>query len=98
MAVDGHSIAYDYLVIARPQGPCLRSQVRENSKQNLKLLMGGKELKMSTYKPGAAMEIVSPGRKEAVAQRSFGTMIGKFPGMIKSKDLLMGKTRKYRGV
>ncbi|KAJ6947810.1 hypothetical protein NC651_002233 [Populus alba x Populus x berolinensis] len=60
--------------------------------------MGGKELKMSTYKPGAAMEIVSPGRKEAVAQRSFGTMIGKFPGMIKSKDLLMGKTRKYRGV
>jgi len=21
MAVDGHSIAYDYLVIARPQGP-----------------------------------------------------------------------------
>ncbi|KAJ7012312.1 hypothetical protein NC653_002386 [Populus alba x Populus x berolinensis] len=60
--------------------------------------MGGKELKMYTYKPGAAMEILSPGRKEAVAQRSFGTMIGKFPGMIKSIDLLLGKTRKYRGV
>ncbi|KAG6792567.1 hypothetical protein POTOM_001719 [Populus tomentosa] len=95
MAVGGHSIAYDYLVIARPQGPCLRSQVRENSKQ---LLMGGKELKMYTYKPGAAMEILSLGRKEAVAQRSFGTMIGKFPGMIKSIDLLLGKARKYRGV
>ncbi|KAL9405341.1 hypothetical protein Peur_002313 [Populus x canadensis] len=66
--------------------------------KNLKLLMGGKELKMSTYKPGAAMEIVSLGRKEAVARRSFRTMIGKFPGMIKSKDLLVGKTRKYRGV
>lgn len=65
--------------------------------KNLKLLMGGKELKMSTYKPGAAVEIVSLGRKEAVARRSFGTMIGKFPGMIKSKDLLVGKTRKYRG-
>jgi hypothetical protein len=60
--------------------------------------MGGKELKMSTYKPGAAMEIVSLGRKVAVARRSFGTMIGKFPGMIKSKDLLVGKTRKYSGV
>jgi hypothetical protein len=66
--------------------------------KNLKLLMGGKELKMFTYKPGAAMEIVSPGRKEAAARRSFGAMIGKFPGMIKSKDLLVGKTRKYRGV
>ncbi|CAK7331995.1 unnamed protein product [Dovyalis caffra] len=65
---------------------------------NLKLLMGGKEGKMSSYKPGAAMAIVSLGRRDAVVQLPFGSMIGRFPGLIKSKDLFVGKARKDRGV
>ncbi|GLT48661.1 hypothetical protein SLA2020_222710 [Shorea laevis] len=67
--------------------------------KNLKLLMaGGKESKMATYKPGSAMAIVSLGRKEAVAQFPFMTVSGCIPGMVKSKDLFVGKTRKVMGV
>ncbi|KAJ6315933.1 hypothetical protein OIU78_019250 [Salix suchowensis] len=67
--------------------------------ENLKLLMaGGKERKMSTYKPGSSTAIVSLGRRDAVAQFPFTTLIGIFPGMIKSSDLFVGKTRKQRGL
>ncbi|KAB5520140.1 hypothetical protein DKX38_024459 [Salix brachista] len=67
--------------------------------ENLKLLMaGGKERKMSTYKPGSSTAIVSLGRRDAVAQFPYTTLIGIFPGMIKSRDLFVGKTRKQRGL
>ncbi|KAF6169307.1 hypothetical protein GIB67_013737 [Kingdonia uniflora] len=67
--------------------------------KNIKLLMkGGDEQKMITYKPAAAMALVSLGRKEAVAQFPFTTIIGCIPGMIKSKDLFVGKTRKEMGL
>ncbi|PSS04994.1 Apoptosis-inducing factor like [Actinidia chinensis var. chinensis] len=67
--------------------------------KNLKLLMtGGDEQKMAVYKPGWQLAIVSLGRNEAVAQVFFVTLIGCFPGMIKSKDLFVGKTRKQLGL
>ncbi|KAJ9188620.1 hypothetical protein P3X46_000001 [Hevea brasiliensis] len=67
---------------------------------NLKLLMaGGKECKMAAYKPdGSVTAIVSLGRRDAVAQFPFITIIGLIPGMIKSGDLFVGKTRKQRGL
>ncbi|XP_039131489.1 apoptosis-inducing factor homolog B-like [Dioscorea cayenensis subsp. rotundata] len=67
--------------------------------KNLKLIMkGAKESKLSKYKPASAMAIISLGRKEGVAQLPFMTMIGCIPGIIKSKDLFVGKTRKQLGL
>ncbi|CAL9083656.1 unnamed protein product [Musa textilis] len=67
--------------------------------KNLKLLMKGtKENKLAKYKPASAMAIVSLGRKEGVAQFPFATMIGCLPGLIKSKDLFVGNTRKTLGL
>nr|XP_043631109.1 ferroptosis suppressor protein 1-like [Erigeron canadensis] len=63
--------------------------------KNLKLLLGGgDESKMSTYKLSSSKVIVSLGRHDAVAQLPLTTMIGLIPGLIKSKDLFVGKTRK----
>ncbi|KAH0860260.1 hypothetical protein HID58_088521 [Brassica napus] len=68
--------------------------------KNIKVMMSGgeKKKKMSTYKPGSEMAIVSLGRKDSVAQFPFVTVIGCLPGLIKSKDLFVGKTRKTRGL
>ncbi|WCJ41897.1 FAD/NAD(P)-binding oxidoreductase family protein [Euphorbia peplus] len=67
--------------------------------KNVKLLMtGGKECKMASYKPGSDIAIVSLGRRDALAQFPFTTIIGIIPGLLKSKDLFVGKTRKLRGL
>ncbi|MCD7461647.1 hypothetical protein HAX54_046730 [Datura stramonium] len=68
--------------------------------KNLKLLMsGGKENKLATYEPRSSPKIiVSLGRQDAVAQFPFTTIIGLVQGMIKSKDLYVGKTRKKMGL
>lgn len=67
--------------------------------KNLKILMDGdRESKMATYRPGSVMAIVSLGRKDAVAQFPFTTVIGCIPGLIKSRDLFVGKVRKQLGV
>ncbi|XP_059431137.1 uncharacterized protein LOC132164619 [Corylus avellana] len=68
--------------------------------KNLKLLMtGGNESKMATYKPSSAVvAIISLGRRDAVAQLPFGTIIGRLPGWIKSGDLVVGRTRKQMGL
>lgn len=67
--------------------------------KNLKLLMTeGKESKVATYKPGSAIALVSLGRKDAVAQFPFTTIIGRVPGWIKSGDLFVGRTRKEMGL
>ncbi|KAG2299978.1 hypothetical protein Bca52824_036450 [Brassica carinata] len=72
--------------------------------KNIKAMISGGEekekmkKKMSTYKPGSEMAIVSLGRKDAVAQFPFLTFIGCLPGLINSKDLFVGKTRKTRGL
>ncbi|KAJ0789261.1 putative NADH:ubiquinone reductase (non-electrogenic) [Helianthus annuus] len=67
---------------------------------NLKLLIeGGDEGKMVKYSPAtSAMAIVSLGRREALAYIRCVTMIGRIPGLIKSKDLFVGKTRKQLGL
>ncbi|OWM73624.1 apoptosis-inducing factor 2-like [Punica granatum] len=67
--------------------------------KNLKLLMeGGTESKMAVYEPRSAKTIVSLGRRDAVAQFSYTTIIGLVPGLIKSRDLFVGKTRKLMGL
>ncbi|XP_022968309.1 apoptosis-inducing factor homolog B-like [Cucurbita maxima] len=67
--------------------------------KNLKvLLMGGNERKLATYKLGSPLAIVSLGRKEGVAQLPFTTISGCIPGLIKSGDLFVGKTRKELGL
>lgn len=63
--------------------------------KNLKLMMSGeKESKLETYQPRSVKAIVSLGRRDAVAQLPFTTVCGSVPGMIKSRDLFVGKTRK----
>ncbi|KAL5763678.1 hypothetical protein ACOSQ2_016272 [Xanthoceras sorbifolium] len=67
--------------------------------KNLKIVMDGKEgSKMDTYRPGSVMAIVSLGRRDAVAQLPFATTIGCLPGLIKSRDLFVGKVRKQLGL
>ncbi|XP_075484574.1 uncharacterized protein LOC142524444 isoform X2 [Primulina tabacum] len=67
--------------------------------KNLKLLLiGGKESKMLAYKPNSVKVIVSLGRNDAVAQHPLTTLIGFVPGLIKSKDLYVGNTRKQLGL
>ncbi|KAL0922133.1 hypothetical protein M5K25_006095 [Dendrobium thyrsiflorum] len=67
--------------------------------KNLQVLMrGAPEKKLEIYTPSPPIAMVSLGRKEAVAQFPFGTLFGWVPGMIKSKDLFVGKTRKTLGL
>lgn len=67
--------------------------------KNLKLLMvGGKESKTVVYEPRSVKAIVLLRRKQAVAQFLLQTIIRRIPGMIKSKDLFVGKTRKLTGL
>ncbi|CAN8252542.1 unnamed protein product [Cochlearia groenlandica] len=68
--------------------------------KNIKVMMsdGKKKKRMSTYKTGPEIAIVSLGRKDSVAQFPFVTVVGCLPGLIKSKDLFVGKTRKARGL
>ncbi|XP_077230255.1 uncharacterized protein LOC143863472 [Tasmannia lanceolata] len=73
----------------------MKTDRAEKVMENMKQLINGK---MKTYKAGKVLAIVSLGRKEALAQIPFTTMIGRIPGMIKSKDLFVGKTRKDMGI
>lgn len=67
--------------------------------KNIKLLLNkGKELKMAKYEPRSIKAIVSLGRHDAVAQFPMTTIIGLVPGLLKSKDLFVGKTRKSMGL
>ncbi|RDY08002.1 Apoptosis-inducing factor-like A [Mucuna pruriens] len=66
--------------------------------KNLKLLIGGGGKKLGTYKAQPPISIVSLGRKHGVAQFPFMTVLGRFPGIIKSGDLFVGKTRKELGL
>ncbi|KAF5767836.1 putative NADH:ubiquinone reductase (non-electrogenic) [Helianthus annuus] len=77
------------------QGHLAKKQASAAAK-NLKLVMnGGSESKMVAYKVSSTTKaIVSLGRHDAVAQLHLTTMIGLVPGLLKSKDLYVGKTRK----
>lgn len=67
--------------------------------KNLKILIGGgKENKLGVYKAQPTIAIVSLGRKHGVAQFPFLTLLGRLPGLIKSGDLFVGKTRKDLGL
>lgn len=69
--------------------------------KNINLLMkGGMEQKLETYEPKRKKStvIVSLGRQDAMAQFPYATVIGLVPGLIKSKDLFVGKTRKQLGI
>ncbi|GMG99497.1 hypothetical protein Nepgr_001337 [Nepenthes gracilis] len=71
----------------------------EVAARNLKLLLKGRnETKLVSYKPGRPMAFVSLGRREAVAQVCCLTVSGWLPGMIKSRDIYVGKTRKIYGL
>ncbi|GAA0183168.1 oxidoreductase [Lithospermum erythrorhizon] len=65
--------------------------------KNIKLLIKGKD-KLTPYKSGTQMAIVSQGKKEGVAQIACVTMSGRIPGMMKSGDLFVTKTRKTLGL
>ncbi|KAL7107917.1 hypothetical protein ACP275_06G083500 [Erythranthe tilingii] len=67
--------------------------------KNLKLLIKGEsERKMYSYKAGPAMAVVSLGRREGLAQIKCLTIVGRIPGILKSGDLFVGKTRKALGL
>ncbi|RWW83757.1 hypothetical protein BHE74_00007715 [Ensete ventricosum] len=68
--------------------------------KNLKLLLkgGNKEIKLSKYRPTVSITMVSLGKKDAVAQLPFTTMSGFLPGLIKSRELFLRKTRKLLGL
>ncbi|CAM0946872.1 unnamed protein product [Alopecurus aequalis] len=67
--------------------------------KNLKLLIkGAPASKLATYCTGYPLAIVSLGRKEGLAQLPFVTLTGRIPGMLKSGDLFVGKTRKQMGL
>eukprot|EP00252_Welwitschia_mirabilis_P022154 TRINITY_DN5910_c0_g1_i2.p1 TRINITY_DN5910_c0_g1~~TRINITY_DN5910_c0_g1_i2.p1 ORF type:complete len:355 (+),score=62.73 TRINITY_DN5910_c0_g1_i2:415-1479(+) len=65
---------------------------------NIKKLLTNPQKKLDSYKAMSPLGVVSLGRHEAVAQLPFVTTIGRIPGMIKSKDLFVGKTRKGLGL
>ncbi|CAI9091404.1 OLC1v1026430C1 [Oldenlandia corymbosa var. corymbosa] len=63
------------------------------------LISGGNENRMEKYKAASGvLAIVSLGRKDAVAQFYCVTIVGRVPGLIKSGDLFVGKTRKLIGL
>ena len=67
--------------------------------KNLKILMKGTgDSKLVKYKPSKAKAMVSLGRKNAVAQLPYLTLTGALPGMIRSKNLFVNKTRKQMGL
>ncbi|KAG6556313.1 hypothetical protein Mapa_002255 [Marchantia paleacea] len=67
--------------------------------ENIKKLSASPDAKLATYKPLATpMGIVSLGRVLAVAQMPFGTILGRLAGLLKSKDLFVGKTRESLGL
>ncbi|XP_023770746.1 uncharacterized protein LOC111919396 [Lactuca sativa] len=77
------------------QGYLAKKQASVAAKNLQLLIRGGDESKMTTYKMSSSHNaIVSLGRHDAVAQLHLTTMIGLIPGLIKSKDLFVGKTRK----
>ncbi|XP_073033295.1 uncharacterized protein [Primulina eburnea] len=67
--------------------------------KNLKLLMsGGNKTNLSTYTPAPPVAIVSLGRRDGILQFRCLTLSGRIPGMIKSGDMFVTKSRKELGL
>lgn len=103
LRVRGHENVFaigDIIDVSEIKQGYLAQRHAQVTAKNLQLLMasGGKECKMATYAPGMTMALVSLGRKDAVAQFPFVTIIGCIPGFIKSRDLFVGKIRKQLGL
>ncbi|KAI3846462.1 hypothetical protein MKW92_034517 [Papaver armeniacum] len=95
LRVKGHKNVF---AIEMKQGYLAQNHAVLVAKNVMLLMDGGKESKLRRYKAASDMAIISLGRREALAQFPFATLIGCFPGLIKSKDLFIGKTRKTMGV
>ncbi|GLJ23326.1 hypothetical protein SUGI_0441320 [Cryptomeria japonica] len=80
------------------QGFCAQKHAQVIAENIKKLSKNPKQAKLSTYKASPAMALVSLGRNVAVGQFPFGAFSGRLPGMIKSKDLFVGPTRKGLGL
>lgn len=82
------------------QGYLAQEHARVAAKNINMLMTGGDESKMAVYRPtkGKAEALISLGRKDGIAQFPFMTVSGRVPVMMKSADLLVGKTRKTMGV
>jgi NADH dehydrogenase FAD-containing subunit len=73
--------------------------VVKNIKKLSKATETAKASELAVYKPlTSPFGIVSLGRYEGVAQLPIMTIIGRLPGMLKSKDLFVGKARAELGV
>ncbi|KAM3345379.1 apoptosis-inducing factor B isoform X3 [Capsicum galapagoense] len=67
--------------------------------KNIKLLMkNANDNNLNVYKPALPLSLIALGKREAVAQFYCISCIGRLPGMIKSGDLYVGRTRKQLGL
>ncbi|GLJ23327.1 hypothetical protein SUGI_0441330 [Cryptomeria japonica] len=80
------------------QGMCAQKHAQVIAENIKKLSKNPKQSKLGTYKASPDMAIVTLGRNIAMGQFPFGTFCGRIPGMIKSKDLFVGPTRKGLGL
>jgi hypothetical protein len=70
--------------------------VTENIKKSVKDPFTAK---LTEYNPATApFAIVSLGRNLGLMQMPLGTFVGRLPGMLKSKDLFVGSSRKALGL
>uniref|UniRef100_A0A7N0TLU3 FAD/NAD(P)-binding domain-containing protein n=1 Tax=Kalanchoe fedtschenkoi TaxID=63787 RepID=A0A7N0TLU3_KALFE len=81
------------------QGYLAKQHAAVAAKNLKKLIKGSDESVLSTYKANTSgLAVVSLGRKEGMAQFPFVSLIGCIPGILKSKDLFVGKSRKELGL
>ncbi|KAL0303658.1 UNVERIFIED_CONTAM: Ferroptosis suppressor protein 1 [Sesamum radiatum] len=80
------------------QGYLAQAHAMLTAKNLKKLIRGQNSKKLSTYKPASDVAIVSLGRREGIAQFMCLTVGGRLPGIMKSKDLFVGKTRNSLGL
>ncbi|CAM8967989.1 unnamed protein product [Rhodiola kirilowii] len=81
------------------QGYLAKEHATVASKNLKKLIAGCDESALYFYKANTSgLAIVSLGRKEGLAQLPFMSLIGCVPGILKSKDLFVGKSRKELGL
>ena len=72
--------------------------VAENIKKLIKEPKTSSKNLKSYTRMNAPVAIVSLGRRDALAQVSCGTFLGCLPGLVKNKDLFVGKTREGLGL
>ncbi|KAH9291606.1 hypothetical protein KI387_043200, partial [Taxus chinensis] len=80
------------------QGFCAKKHAAVIAENIKKLSINPEQSKLSTYKASPDLAIMSLGRYAAVGQFPFGTLCGRLPGLLKSKDLFVASTRKHLGL